>query len=136
MAIPEFAQRASHLRISEGAFLDWASVLTSSLLGRFKNLRGLVLDLVLCWAQFSLLQQKDVMRNVAWKGQKVPAIIRAFQQHQLEASRTTVTFSKWNTWPAEPRPIAAEGMDVIIKGHLLEYHPRHLSKRGQENEEA
>lgn len=130
----KFAQRASNLRITLQPHLieESASALTSSIVGRFKGLRGVVLEFTLSPYELHLLQRKNVMHDASWRSKKVPTIIRAFQQHQLESRRTAVIFAGNSNNGGARHPIAAEGMASIIKGHLLDYHPRRLSKRGQE----
>ncbi|KAF2821986.1 hypothetical protein CC86DRAFT_385707 [Ophiobolus disseminans] len=130
-----FAERVSALRINlrEEIYYrmeEWAPVLTSSILGRFKNLRGVTLAFTVHPRNVYLFQPKDVMRDAEWKGLKLPAVLRAFQQHRLDKKRTTVTFS------IKGAEVPADGLAKIIKDHLLDYHPRRLSKRGQKEEDT
>jgi hypothetical protein len=83
-----------------------------------------------------LLQRKDVMTDALWKPRKLPAIIRAFQQHQLKAQRTSAIFAKmvydYSAPVVESVTFDAQGLDRIIKDLLLDHHPRRHSKRDQQ----
>jgi hypothetical protein len=119
---------------------SWATVSTSSILGRFNNLQGVRLLLQVSSWDISLLRIKDVMRLPRWRSTRLPAIIRAFQQHPLKNKYTyvkTVPFDHYGMNPVVLNPVITSGMEAIIKVKLLEYHPRRrLSWRGQDDENA
>jgi hypothetical protein len=146
----KFAGRATDIRITfpdlwDSTIRHWDSALTSSILGRFKGIHGIALEFHLGDRELHMLQRKDVMRDAVWKEKKITAFIRAFQQHQLQESHTSITFLArgYHYRPASnpgrravriSLPIDAQGMDSVIKDLLLDYHPRRLSKRGQQEE--
>lgn len=142
ITIRKFVERVSDIRITLQSPLDmavWASILTSSILGRFRNIRGLTLEVIVVPAWHNnILQRKDVMRDARWKALKLPAIIRAFQQHELKEEHTAVVFARvvygHDDGEVMSSIVDAQGLERIIKDQLLDHHPRRLSKRGQGGE--
>lgn len=101
---------------------------TSSLVGRLVSLEGLVFTGMVYWAPRDAATAADVMGSACWKSKKLPVVIRAFQQHKLQANLTSVTFEPESyfvepVWDATP-------YNEAIRIQLLDHHPRRLSKRG------
>lgn len=111
-------------------------------MGRYATLRGVVLELNLPASPLWMLLKKNVMRHVFWKTRKIPAIIRAFQQHKLEAAHTSFLLRRHYYYPMltkrcsylpQDEHLVTEGLAGLLKGQLLDHHPRRLSRRGLED---
>lgn len=105
---------------------QWASVLTSSVVGRFVELRGLEFDLFLDHGPRALLRSIDVLDDVQWKARKLPQILRSFQQHQIRDKLTEVTVTYF---PKTDPELDTNPLAQAILTQLLDYHPRRGSKR-------
>ncbi|XPS79000.1 hypothetical protein M3J09_010994 [Ascochyta lentis] len=111
---------------------SWANYLTSSLVGRFKNLRGVEMYL---WVVHGYqLRRTDVLNDDLWKSNKLPAIIRSFQQHKLEPALTSVNYLPYR-WVHETAWNASTVINEAIRTELLKYRPRRTSKRGKVEDE-
>lgn len=105
----------------------WGAALNSALLGYFKSLIGIRLIIEIREGDYAIMENTDVMSGGRWK--KMTEVIRAFQQHQLEHSLTSVQFA--TVWlHTLPMPAKARVVEDAIKAKLLEHHPRRTSKRG------
>jgi len=141
---PAFVTRVRQLIIQVGSgnfAASWGSALNPALLGYFKSLRGVSLTIPISYRDIAMLKRPDVIHDEGWKARKVPAVIRAFQQHRLDADLTTVNLVPmgylydWNT--GNQLTLDSTEVSVIndnIKNQLLEHHPRRLSRRGQVEE--
>ncbi|KAF2821987.1 hypothetical protein CC86DRAFT_425547 [Ophiobolus disseminans] len=118
---------------------SWGSALNSASLGYFKSLKGVSLAIPISLRDMRLLQRPDIMHDAQWKAFKVSAVIRAFQQHRLDAEVTTVNlvgmghFYDWHT--GRHKTLDETEVGIIngnIKAQLLEHHARRVSRRGQE----
>lgn len=108
----------------------WGSALNSALLGYFKSLKGVYLTMPSFEIDTLMLDNTDVMRGAAWKALKLPEVIRAFQQHQLESSLTSFRFEDVTQYSDDPTmPAKASVVEDVVKAKLLEHHPRRTSKR-------
>lgn len=65
--------------------------MTSSTIGRFVSLESVELHLALYHLGL-FLRTTDVIDNKYWKGERLPHVIRAFQQHKLNPPLTTVNY--------------------------------------------
>lgn len=99
---------------------------TSSIVGRFSSLEGLIFAGSVYWGPREAVVDSDVLGGYHWKMIHMPVIIRAFQQHKLKEELTHVTMraesEQHDVWEAEP-------YNEAIRKALLEYQPRRLSKR-------
>lgn len=136
---PAFVARVRRLIIqaTRSSFhSSWGSALNSALLGHFTSLKGVSLAVpVSGFESLHFLGLQDVMKDGRWKDIKMPEVIRAFQQHQLDAKLTTVNlvitsyYRQGETLNEKPE---ARAFTANIRDLLLEHHPRRVSRRGQE----
>ncbi|KAF1927754.1 uncharacterized protein M421DRAFT_174719 [Didymella exigua CBS 183.55] len=99
---------------------------TSSLVGRFSSLEGVVFTGSVYWGPREAVLNADVMGGDHWRMIHIPVIIRAFQQHKLKEELTHVTMLpkcySHDVWDTKP-------YNEAIRKALLQHHPRRLSKR-------
>ena len=108
---------------------DMAGTFTTSIIGKFASLVGLEWDLVLVEQAVELGQVADIMGDARWKSLRLPAILRALQQHKLREDLTTVLIHQRRYPGLGPSKTTALGS--TIRGYLLQYAPLRTSRRGK-----
>lgn len=118
----------------------WEDSLTSSLIGRLKGLCGVRLS----HEYYRQIESRPVPRAASPEFKGFWRNIRAFQQHELEASHTVFEVVVYNMYKATTR---SKGYELWLKpgesqydnllrlqksltDGLLQYTPRRLSRRG------
>lgn len=111
------------------ALRSWTGSLTSSLLGRFISLEGIVFDFAV-YQDSGLFSRLDVLNDKQWKKTKLPTIIRAIQQHQMKPKLTTFTWKPW-VYGQPNQVVDPSAINEVIRIELLKHHPRRVSRRGK-----
>lgn len=100
---------------------------TSSIVGRFVRLEGVIFTGSVYWGPQGHITDTDLMGGEHWRKIHMAAVIRAFQQHSLKENLTHVTLlpesRPHDVWDAKP-------YNEAMRKALLQYQPRRLSKRG------
>lgn len=119
---------AERLRHFSDDLLSWTEPKEISAISRFTNLEEFKIKLEFYTTYKDLATQNDIMSHASWKCMRLPHLIRAFQQHKLNANGTRVSVhSPGLSTSDEPHTSA---LKYAIITQLLDYHPRRLSKRG------
>jgi len=116
--------------------MDWSGTINFAVLGRFVSLRGVNLKLSIYRAINDSLGEEDTARIARRTFQKLRSMVSAFRQYQLKNSLTTVTLIEFcgilSADLEEPGKVG--NLERKIKGRMLEYSPRRLSRRGKRDE--